>query len=73
MLSEDKPKVANPSAEIRAIARAIYMANHGGFEGLPNNRTAPIWESASDNVKEFCFRQALAVLRVLPRLGHVKT
>lgn len=54
--------MAEPSAEVREVARAIYEANYSGFEALPNRRTAPVWEAASDNVKAFVFRQASAAI-----------
>ncbi len=44
--------------EIEAVAIAIYMANHKGPFGLPNNRTSPIWENLSEEVRDWVRQQA---------------
>jgi hypothetical protein len=62
MLNEQGTLVFGPPWNIWEVAKAIYMANHGGFAALPNGRTAPVWEAASPNVKRFCLRQASAAL-----------
>jgi hypothetical protein len=46
--------------QISRLAQKIYESNHLGFEGLPNNRTAPCWEATSDSMKDWCRRQARA-------------
>jgi hypothetical protein len=43
---------------LETIAKRIYYAN---WKELPNGRFPPVWENASEGVREFARKQARAI------------
>lgn len=55
---------------IDQLARAIYMTHWKPADPDSGRAGPPVWENASNNVREWVTAQAEAVMAVIPRAGY---